>query len=119
MRNKAIDHNRTDDKAGTVSKRALRAVLLLLLLLLLPAADPPPRRRRRRMDTLREEAFVVQAIKVQKVARGLVAKMRMRAWMKTIAAVKGAMGARSEPDLVAAMDLMNELPHGENGKRMA
>lgn len=64
------------------------------------------------MDKLREEAFIVQSIKVQAVARRYVFKRRYKNWMKTIGLVKVGMANRSEPELVAAMDLMNELPHG-------
>ena len=63
-------------------------------------------------DALREAAFIMQAVKVQKHARKMVFKFKYRIWMKTLGQVKEAMASRSEPELVAALDLMNELPHG-------
>jgi myosin heavy subunit len=64
------------------------------------------------LDSLREDAFVIQAIKVQKVARRYVCRVKMASWKVTLAAVAAAMASRNEAELSAAMDLMNELPSG-------
>jgi hypothetical protein len=69
------------------------------------------------MDVLREEAFVVVAVRIQKSVRAVVWKARFKAWRATLVAVRAAMASRAEPELAAAMDLMNELPYG--GKHIA
>jgi myosin heavy subunit len=69
------------------------------------------------MDTLREDAFLLVAIRIQKSVRAVVWKARFKSWKATLEAVRAAMANRSEPELTASMDLMNELPYG--GKHIA
>ena len=56
------------------------------------------------LEIARDAAFIVQAIKVQAVMRGVVWKFKFRKWHSYIEELKAAVGAREEGPLVMALD---------------
>jgi hypothetical protein len=65
-----------------------------------------------RLDALRDKALSVQAIQIQKIARGYVSRWRLRMAFQAIEALKAAVHSRTKVQLEEALGLSAEIPYG-------
>jgi myosin heavy subunit len=62
------------------------------------------------LELAREQAFLLVAIKVQKVARGLVCRRRFKHFKEILIALRDAIDKRTDAALTDALDMSAELP---------
>jgi myosin heavy subunit len=63
------------------------------------------------LEMAREEAYALQAKKVQKVVRGFIWRCKWKQYKRILDNIKKAMAARSEEELTHWLDMSAELPH--------
>ncbi len=64
------------------------------------------------LELAREQAFLLVAIKVQKVARGLICRRRYQRMKEILELLRRAVQNRTDEDLTYALDMCAELPWG-------
>lgn len=64
------------------------------------------------LDMARDEAFLKETLRLQKMIRGWLGKVRFNRFMKTIKSVRAAVEATKKDDLVYWLDMSAELPWG-------
>jgi myosin heavy subunit len=64
------------------------------------------------LDMARDEAFLKETLRLQKMIRGWLGKVRFRRFLKTIKSVRSAVEAGNKKDLVYWLDMSAELPWG-------